>query len=115
MAEAFYRAAHAYPEVDATTAARFQAVMHDLALFMQGAFALWESGALEDETYHAYLDFFATNVSSPGGAAWWSRARAIYMQRMVQHFDDRLARGDIPELLETPVYRPAEGGPTATS
>jgi len=108
VAEAYRRGARTYPAVDPEAAARFEAVMNDLALFMQGAFALWENGALEDETYQAYLDFFATNVSTPGGAAWWTEASAIYMTRMVRNVEGRLARGNVREPIQTAPYAPRD-------
>ena len=100
VADAFERGLTQYPEVEAAASARFRAMMHDLTLFMQGAFALWESDALEDETYQAYLDFFASQLSTPGGGAWWEEARTIYMDRMVLNVDARIARGDVPSLIE---------------
>ncbi len=97
IAAAYERGLQAYPEIDAEAHAQFRSVMHDLALFMQGAFAMWESGALEDETYRAYLDFFVSHLGTVGGAAWWDTARPIYMSRMVASFDDRLRQG-VPEM-----------------
>ena len=90
----------AYPEVEAEAHARFRSVMHDLTLFMQGAFAMWESGALEDETYNAYLEFFASHLVTPGGAAWWEIARSIYLSRMVESIDDRLQREGLRSRVE---------------
>jgi hypothetical protein len=100
VAEAFYRGTQQYPDLEAEATTRFRTVMHDLALFMQGAFALWENGALEEETYHAYLEFFAVQLATPGGSAWWSVARRIYMKRMVANVEDRIARGGLPEPAE---------------
>jgi hypothetical protein len=110
VADAFSGGHAGYPQMEAAAANRYRAVMHDLALFMQGAFALWESGALEDDTYHAYLEFFASQISTPGGAAWWSNARTIYLDRMVANIEARLARGGVPKTIERMLATPSSPG-----
>ena len=110
VAEAFTRGHDGYPRMEAADATRYRAVMHDLALFMQGAFALWESGALEDETYHAYFDFFAIQISTPGGAEWWATARTIYLDRMLINIDERLARGGVRDPIEKELPAPLAPG-----
>ena len=74
-------------------------MVNDHALFFQGAFALREAGTLEDETYEAYLQFFAANVATPGGSAWWSEIGPFYPARMIQAVDARIQRGDLPDLV----------------
>jgi hypothetical protein len=80
--------------------------MTDHALFFQGAFALYESGQLEEETYRAYLEWLVVNLSMPGGSAWWSEVgHAFFPGRMVEAVEARLALGGIPDISDTYVLR----------
>jgi hypothetical protein len=94
-----------YPELEQPGRLKFVAFIADHGLHFQGAFALYESGALEAETYRAYLDFFAGFLATPGGAAFWSEYRSIFPPRMSEAVDDRLAAGGLPNILEMPSYR----------
>ncbi len=81
-----------FPDLPFDDRSLFTAIIADLALFMQGAFALHEAGTLEDETYEAYLRFFLMNVATPGGMVWWKEvAHPIFLPRMVRAMDARLA------------------------
>ncbi len=81
----------------------FVVVVNDEALFFQGAFALYESGQLEESTYKAYLDWFASVVATPGGTVWWEEVgRPIFAPAMVHAVAQRLEAGgllDIRQLL----------------
>jgi hypothetical protein len=72
--------------------------MNDHVLHFQGAFALYESGALEEETYRAYLDYVAAHLAAPGGSAYWSETRALYPAHMVAELEKRLSAGALPTL-----------------
>lgn len=88
-----------YPEMAFEERSLFVTMFNDQALFFQGAFALHESGQLEEETYRRYLQWFAANVATPGGQVWWEEiARPIYTPRMVSAVDARLAEGNLPDL-----------------
>ncbi len=90
-----------YPEMAFDELNLFVTMFNDQALFFQGAFALSESGQLEAETYRAYLAWFAANVNTPGGQAWWEEvARPIYTPRMVRAVDERIAEGGLPDVLQ---------------
>ena len=88
-----------YPDLPPEQHGAFSNLLNDHTLFFQGAFALHEAGTLEDETYEAYLRFFAANVATPGGAAWWAEISFLYPPRMVQEVEARIRRGDVPELV----------------
>lgn len=89
-----------FPDLPEEEREEFSMLIGDLALFMQGAFALHESGTLDDETWRAYLDFFASALATPGGAAWWELiGRPIYVNRMVKAVDARLSEGDVFDAL----------------
>jgi hypothetical protein len=116
VARAFAEGARAFPDMPFEERSRFGATMSDLALFFQGTFALRESGHLEEETYRAYLDWFAINISTPGGSAWWSEAgRPFYNKRMVQAVESRLAQGGVPDISDTYLLRLDETSPGARS
>ncbi len=103
-----------YPDLPFGDRSAFSGIINDLALFMQGAFALHESGALEDETYHAYLDWFACNLATPGGAAWWREIGPFFAPRMVAAVDARLARGDLPDITKLPSFALEDEDPSHT-
>jgi hypothetical protein len=95
-----------YPDMPFEDRARFATMLNDHALFFQGAFALHEAGQLEDETYHAYLNWFACNLITTGGAAWWDEiGRPIFTRRMVQAVEARLAQGQLPDITKLNVIR----------
>ena len=84
----------------------FGTITNDEALFFQGAFALYESGQLEETTYRAYLDWFASIMATPGGAVWWETiGRPIYVPGMVAAVEERLAAGGLHDIQELPTLR----------
>jgi hypothetical protein len=81
----------------------FSTVIIDEALFFQGAFALYESGQLDDSTYNAYLNWFSSIVATPGGSHWWeTTARPIFTPGMIKAVDERRAKGDLPDIRSLP-------------
>ena len=97
--DAYMAGLRRYPDLSAEQHAMFSNLINDHALFFQGAFALHESGSLEDETYEAYLQFFTCHVATPGGAAWWSEISPLYPPRMVAAVGARLESDGVPDLL----------------
>jgi hypothetical protein len=82
-ARAYSEGLRRFPDMEFEQINLFNTLFSDQALFFQGAFALHETGQLEEETYRAYLDWFASNVATPGGSAWWEQiGRPIFMARM---------------------------------
>ncbi len=89
-----------FPDMPFSERHVFSTVMNDESLFFQGAFALYESGQLDESTYQAYLGWISSIVATPGGSAWWAEVvRPIYAPGMVAAVDARLARGGLPDLL----------------
>jgi hypothetical protein len=85
--------------------AKFAHIMTDHALFFQGAFALHEAGTLEEETYEAYLTWFACTISTRGGSAWWAEmGHPFYPPRMVEAVDILLDHGELPNILNLPMF-----------
>jgi hypothetical protein len=87
-----------YPDLPQPSRLQFASYMNDHVLHFQGAFALYESGALDEETYRAYLDYVVAHLAAAGGSAYWSETRALYPSRMVAALDERLSAGDLPIL-----------------
>jgi len=105
-AHAYARGIHAYPDPPFEERSLFWYALSNHALFFQGAFALHESGQLEEETFQAYLDWFACHVATPGGGAWWDElGRPFFTKRMVEVVDARLARGGLPDIRGLGAYR----------
>lgn len=95
-----------FPDLPFADSHRFSTVLIDEALFFQGAFTLYASGQLDDITYEAYRDWFASVVATPGGAFWWeTTGRPIYTDDMVAAVDERLAKGGLHKLEELPGFQ----------
>jgi len=103
-----------YPHMPFDQRGRFSTIIADHALFVQGAFALYEAGQLEEQTYRAYLHFFACHLITPGGAAWWAETgRPFFVGRMVEAVDKRLAEGNLPDITQLAFFNADDfvGGP----
>lgn len=91
----------------------FSVVIVDEALFLQGAYALNESGQLDDSTYSAYLDWFSSIIATPGGSHWWeTTGRPIFTPGMITAVDQRLEASGLPDIRTLPAIR-LEQTPTA--
>lgn len=111
---AYANGIRSYPELPFEERSLFVTMLNDQALFFQGAFALYESGQLEEETYQAYLAWFASNIATPGGLVWWEEiGRPIYTRRMVAAVDARISAGGLVDIRELGFARPDE--PTSPS
>ncbi len=93
-----------YPDMPFDERALFWNLLGDHAVFFQGVYALHESGTLEDETYEAYLDWFACHLTTSGGSAFWLQGRLIMPHRVVEAVDARLAQGGLPDIMELSPY-----------
>lgn len=107
VGRAFALGLRRYPEMPFDDRNTFMTLLNDQALFFQGAFALHESGQLEDETYLAYLRWFSAQIATPGGRVWWETiGRPIFTARMVRAVDLRLGEGELPDLLGMVAFQP---------
>ena len=106
---AWGRGLRVYPDQPFDEQNRFGILLTDEALFFQGAFALHDSGQLDDSTYNAYLDWFASAVATPGGTQWWeSLGKPVFAPAMVEAVDERLARGGLHDIFKLPGFRPED-------
>jgi hypothetical protein len=89
-----------YPDMTPAEKRTFTYAISDHALFLQNAFALYESGSLGIENYTPYLTWFACAVATPGGSAWWHETKGFYNAALIESIDARLAKGGLPNALE---------------
>ena len=81
-------------------------LMSKEGLFFQGVFAQFENGQLEQETYEAYLLWFCSLISTPGGAYVWNESlRPVFVPKMVKVVDERMLRGNLVNVLEQAQYK----------
>jgi len=115
-ARAYAQGVRDYPDMPFRERALFGNMISDSALFFQGAFALYESGQLEEETYQAYLDWFACTVATPGGTAWWEEVgRPFFFKRAVKAVDERLAQGQLPDITQLGFLRLDDAPPAPSA
>lgn len=103
-AASFVRGMQAYPDMTFEERNSFSTQLNDHALFFQGAFALHESGVLDDATFVAYLDYFSAWVATPGGTSWWQEVSPLYAPGMVAAVEARVLRGGLPDLIGSQVF-----------
>ena len=97
---------HNYPDIPFEQRGAFQSLMSKEGLFFQGVFAQFENGQLEQETYDAYLLWFGSLISTPGGAYIWNESlRPVFVPKMVKVVDERLLRGALVNVLEQAQYQ----------
>ena len=101
VSEAFAVGLRGYPNMPDSERRLFARTVNDHALFLQSAFALYESGALGAENFAPYLNWFSCQVATKGGGAWWEETKSFYNLPLVEAVDARLAAGDLPNALET--------------
>lgn len=94
-----------FPDLPQPDRMRFATLLSDQALHFQGALALHDSGALDDETFRAYRDHFAAAMSTPGGARFWATNRDAYPSHVVASVESRIAEGGLADLLDSAVWQ----------
>jgi hypothetical protein len=100
VSEAYALGLRSYPELSSIQKRIFTRPLNDHALFLQSAFALFESGALGAENYRPYLTSLSRQLKTPGGAVWWEETKGFYNDALVQSADARLAERGRPDALE---------------
>ena len=105
LPEVFLKGLREYPAMEQPMRIKFGLFMTDNLLHFQEAFALYDSGNLDEASYRAYLDFFAAFLATPGDAAYWSEFRSACPPRVSSEVDARLEEGELLDLLSMPFYR----------
>lgn len=101
---AYVKGLHAYPDMPYDERNQFGNLIGDHSVFFQGAFALYEEGQLDRQTYEDYLIWFACQVVTPGGNAFWKEMSPFLVKGAVAAINERLARGNLPDILQLPLY-----------
>jgi hypothetical protein len=100
VSRAYLQGLSASPEMSFAERSIFANVLSDHWVFFQGAFALYEEGQLDRQTYEDYLTWFACQVATPGGRAFWSEISAIGLTSATAAVNERVERGDLPDILQ---------------
>lgn len=82
----------------------FSALVNDRSHHLESAFALYKAGALKDEIFDVYLNFFCAVISTPRGAAWWVEIGPLHVAELVSSVEARLSLSDLPNLLDVAVF-----------
>jgi hypothetical protein len=105
-ARAYAKGLREYPDMPFEERSLFIHILGDHAVFFQGAFALYDTGQLEEGTYADYLTWFVCHLATPGGAAFWEEiGRPFLVKRAVEAADARLAQGGLPDITQLGIYR----------
>jgi hypothetical protein len=99
----------AYPDMPYEERSIFVILIGDHAVFFQGAFALYEEGQLDRQTYEDYLTWFACQVATPGGNAVWKETSPFLVKGAAAAVNERLGRGDVPDILQLQAYSLEDG------
>ncbi|MGD8282141.1 MAG: hypothetical protein PVF69_13350 [Gemmatimonadota bacterium] len=97
---AYLQGLRASPDMSFAERGTFANVLSDHWVFFQGAFALHEEGQLDRQTYDDYLTWFACQVATPGGRAFWSEVSAVGLKPAMAAVNERIQRGDLPDILQ---------------
>jgi hypothetical protein len=102
LARAFRNGLWDYPDMPFDSRVKFGNLCGCEALLFQGAFAQYESGQLEQETYDGYLTWFAGIVTTTGGANWWAEmGKTAFNPRMVKEVERRIEIGGLYDIRNT--------------
>ncbi len=102
---AYAKGLHEFPEMSFDERGLFSTLLADHAVFFQGVFALYEEGQIDDATYEDYLTWFACQVATPGGAAFWAENSRFLVRGAAAAVDARLAGSPLPDIRELAQYR----------
>jgi hypothetical protein len=97
---AYMHGLRAYPAMAFDERNIFGNLVSDHAVFFQGAFALYEEGQLDRQTYEDYLTWFACLVVTPGGNAFWKEMSPFLVKGAVAAVNERIGRDDVPDILQ---------------
>jgi len=110
IARAFREGLRDYPDMPFDSRVKFANLCGHEALLFQSAFAQYEAGQLEMETYDSYLSWFASVISTPGGSNFWEElGRPVYLPRMVKEVDRRIAEGGLVDICSMPQFGRPDG------
>ena len=100
---AYQQGLRAYPEMSSDESSIFVNLIGDHSVFFQGVFALYEEGQLDAATYQGYLTWFTCQVATPGGNSVWKETSPFLVKGAAAAVNERLRRGDLPDILQLQV------------
>ena len=109
VSRAFVVGLRAYPDMPREECNIFENLISDHAVFFQGTFALYEEGQLDRQTYEDYRTWFACQVATPGGNAYWREMSPFVVKSAAAAVNERLGRGDVPDILQLRAYSLEDG------
>jgi hypothetical protein len=101
---AYEEGLRAYPDMPYDQRSIFGNLIGDHAVFFQGAFALYEEGQLDRQTYEDYLTWFACQVATPGGNDLWKELSPFLVKGAAAAVNERLGCGDLPDILQLRIF-----------
>ena len=106
LARIFGEGLRNYPDMPQEDLVRFGSYFNRQSLFFQAVYARYERGQLEQETYSAYLNWYCSLVSTPGGSNWFNDiVRPIYAPAMIKAVDARIEEGGLFDAAEIRAYQ----------
>jgi hypothetical protein len=97
---AYQQGLRRYPDMPYADRSIFINLFNDHAVFFQGAFALYEEGQVDRQTYEDYLTWFACQAVTPGGSALWTETSLFLVKGAAAAVNERLGRNDLPDILQ---------------
>ena len=83
------------PDVDEHELQIFDMLMARLIGSFDTTTYQYEHGAFDEEMYLGALPFFASFVTTPGGAEWLEHRRNVFMKSTMEHLDRAIAESRI--------------------
>ena len=105
VSRVYQQGLHTFPDMPYDERSIFATLMGDHSVFFQGAFALYEEGQLDRQTYEDYMTWFACQLATPGGNAYWKEMSPFLVKGAAAAVNERLGRGDVPDILQLQGYR----------
>ena len=100
VSRAYQQGLRTHPDMPYDERSIFVTLMGDHSVFFQGAFALYEEGQLDRQTYEDYMTWLACQVATPGGNAFWNEMSPFLVKGAAAAVNERLGRGDVPDILQ---------------
>ena len=101
---AYQEGLRAYPDLPYQERSIFVNLFGDHAVFFQGTFALYEEGQVDQQTYEDYLTWFTCQAVTPGGSVLWKEVSPFLVTGAAAAVNERLGRGDVPDILQLKMY-----------
>jgi hypothetical protein len=113
VSETFAVGLRYFPDIPSAQKRVFSHTINDHALFFQGVFAHYEAGTLPLKDYTPYLNWFSSQLATPGGSVWWRETRGFYNTALIEAIDKKFAEETLPDVLGLGFFALDHGEPAA--